>query len=410
MHDETRSPGRPEVRAPEKAVRPATLSEAFSGRRNSIAFLRWLFAIAVVVDHTYSTGGFNRAQGPISHWTVGQATLGDLAVVGFFILSGYLVTRSRDRMDSGGRYMWHRFLRIFPGFWVCLIVTAFILAPIEWQFETNKGVSALFALHDGPLQYVRKDFFLTMHQWVIGPLLSGTPMAHRGNLPVWDGSLWTLIYEFRCYIVVAVVCLALSQTIRRRAFVVLTVGAALIMAVIKIDPNAEFFKFIPFVEPFAFIKFTFCFLLGALAYYYGEYIPIRREAFVGAAIVFLYTLHSGGLYFIGFVAFAYCLMCAVVLLPIYRWDRFGDLSYGIYIYAFPAQQMLAAHNFQKYGPIPFMLVSIVLCSIAAYGSWHLVEKWALRLKGIAWPRRLSLAPAGAHRSAPIARRSTADEG
>jgi peptidoglycan/LPS O-acetylase OafA/YrhL len=367
-----------------------------------------LFAILVVVDHSYSTGGFHHGQGPVGRWAEGQASLGDLSVLGFFVLSGFLVTRSRDRMPSGGRYLWHRVLRIFPGFWVCLAVTAFILAPIEWRYETHQRLSALFSLHTGPLQYIRQNFFLTMHQWEIGPLLSNTPMALRGSPAAWDGSLWTLIYEFRCYIIVALICVAMSQAFRRRAFVAMTIATAFVLATLKVDPHAAYLKLIPYATSLAFVKFTLCFMLGALAYYYAEYIPIRREAIIAATIVFLYTLHSGGFYFIGFVAFAYCVMYAAVHLPIYRWDRFGDLSYGIYIYAFPAQMMLAAHGFQRYGLFPFIAVSIVLSSLAAFASWHLVEKWALRLKGVAWPRRLRFGWSGAGPSTIVAQ-STADE-
>jgi peptidoglycan/LPS O-acetylase OafA/YrhL len=397
------------IHSPQASTRAITLQESFSGRHNSIAFLRWLFAVLVVVDHSYSTGGFHHGQGPLGHWAAGQASLGDIAVLGFFILSGFLVTRSRDRMPSGGRYMWHRFLRIFPGFWVCLLVTAFVLAPIEWQFETNQSLSTLFSFRNGPFQYIRHNFLLTIHQWEIGTTLSNTPLASRGSPAAWDGSLWTLIYEFRCYVVVALICVAISQVFRRRAFVALTIGTGFVLATLKVDPHAGYLTLIPFATSLPFVRFTFCFLLGALAYYYAEYIPVRREAIVAAAIVFLYTLHSGGFYFIGYLAMAYCVMCAAVLLPLVRWDRFGDLSYGIYIYAFPAQMMLAAHGFQRFGLFPFIAVSIVLSSLAAFASWHLVEKWALRLKGVAWPRRLRLGLAGA-RPASVVAQSTADEG
>ena len=58
-----------------------------------------------------------------------QTNIGTLAVFGFFVLSGLLITRSARRAGVG-RYCWHRALRIFPGLWVCLLVTAFVVAPL----------------------------------------------------------------------------------------------------------------------------------------------------------------------------------------------------------------------------------------------------------------------------------------
>ena len=401
VEDLTSTPGAQlSVSGVEVAHRVPTLAETFSSRRNSIAFLRWFFAVSVVVDHTYAIARFDHGQGLISRWTAGQDSLGGLAVAGFFVLSGFLVSRSRDRMASGLRYLWHRVLRIFPGFWVCLLVTAVVLAPIEWHFESGKGISALFSYRNGPWQYLRANYLLTIHQWTIGPLLSHTPRAQVGASAgaAWDGSLWSLIYEFRCYIVVAVVGLIASRLVRRRTFVVLTILMAGLVAVYEVMPKhtvLHTFSFIePFIAPAGFVRLAFCFALGALLYFYADSIPIRGELLALSAAVFLVTLHYGGLYLIGFVAFAYCILGAAVRLPIYRWDRFGDLSYGIYIYAFPAQMLLAAHNFQRFGLLAFLLASITISSLAAFASWHLVEKNALRLKSLAWPRRLRLPPVG----------------
>lgn len=362
-----------------------TLKDAFSSRRNSIAFLRWLFAVLVVVDHSYPLGGFNRGQGPISNWTVGQASLGDLSVLGFFVLSGFLVTRSRENIASTPRYLWHRCLRIFPGFWVCLAVTAFILAPIEWHHETGRWTGLFAFKTTGPLQYLRHDFLLTMHQWTIGPTLSNTPWAKSSGVAAWDGSLWTLIYEFKCYLLVAVVAVVASQALRRQIYVGLTILSTVAITLWLVNPTWVL-RVLPELQLFAFLRFLFVFLLGGLAYLYADRIPITREAMVVAALVFLYTLHTGGVYIIGYVAFCYCVLCAAALLPVYRWDRFGDLSYGIYIYAFPIQMMLAARAFQRHGVYAFIATSLVLSTVAAFASWHLVEKHALRLKHVAWPR------------------------
>src|SRR5580658_74946 len=92
-------------------------------RNNSIGFLRFLFATMVIWSHAYGNGGFG--YDPLARLNPNGATAGFLGVGGFFVLSGFLITRSYETVNSVGRFIWHRFLRIFPGFWVCLVVTAF---------------------------------------------------------------------------------------------------------------------------------------------------------------------------------------------------------------------------------------------------------------------------------------------
>lgn len=49
--------------------------------------------------------------------------------MGFFTLSGYLISASYDRLPDVLHFVRNRLLRIFPGFWVCLLVTGFLIAP-----------------------------------------------------------------------------------------------------------------------------------------------------------------------------------------------------------------------------------------------------------------------------------------
>jgi peptidoglycan/LPS O-acetylase OafA/YrhL len=53
-------------------------------------------------------------------------------------------------------------------------------------------------------------------------------------------------------------------------------------------------------------------------------------------------------------------------------EKTGDLSYGIYIYAFPIQQALM--HFFNFGPFELMITSLPLSIAAGYASWHWVEK------------------------------------
>ena len=85
-------------------------------KSNAIGFLRLLFAVVVVWSHAFSIRQFGyRNFDPVFSWSHWQFTAGELAVGGFFTLSGFLITRSRERLDST-TFLWRRILRIFPGF------------------------------------------------------------------------------------------------------------------------------------------------------------------------------------------------------------------------------------------------------------------------------------------------------
>jgi peptidoglycan/LPS O-acetylase OafA/YrhL len=111
-----------------------------------------VLASSVIVSHAYVLSGQPEREF-VLRFSGGQQGLGGMAVAGFFVVSGFLVTAS-VRTASPARYAWRRFIRVFPGYWVCLVVTAFVFAPLAWLYE--RGFTAGFAeAPQGPLDYLR---------------------------------------------------------------------------------------------------------------------------------------------------------------------------------------------------------------------------------------------------------------
>jgi hypothetical protein len=114
---------------------------------------------------------------------------------------------------------------------------------------------------------------------------------------------------------------------------------------------------------------------------WGDKIPIddRLAMAAGAIAIFTYFFASGWNVY-GQFFFLYVLMWCAVRLPLQNWEKHGDLSYGIYIYAWPIQQFVAFFDIYKLGWFAYHVIVVVACHIAAYLSWHLLEKRALSLK------------------------------
>jgi peptidoglycan/LPS O-acetylase OafA/YrhL len=347
--------------------------------------LRFAFAATVLLNHSFILGGFG-SDDPLMFWSHGQISLASMAVDGFFVLSGYLITRSYMSSPSTVRYVWRRFIRIFPGFWVCLILTAAVFAPIVLIHErgTLSGADWLGG-DESPVSYVLGNGLLNMHQWMIWHLFSTVPLTQmQANFGVdpganaFDRPLWTLRYEFECYLLVAaagVLGMLRKLKIATVIWTALLAGYLLLLALHPVQLHAPFSDYQRF-------RLWFMFALGALAYLYGRHIPMRWWYGLVATAVLVGTLAFGGYEVAGRIAFAYVCMWMSIYLPLRRFDARGDFSYGVYIYGWLVAQMLADYNVYKLGLIDFLAITAMISLALAFLSWHLVEAPAQRLRSI----------------------------
>ncbi|MFF5976872.1 acyltransferase family protein [Streptomyces sp. NPDC012769] len=392
-----------------------TVAELFTGRDNSLGFLRLALATAVVVSHAriLGYGGKEHLLG-FSH---GQLTLGTISVYGFFVLSGILVSRSGARLPVG-RYFWHRVLRILPGFWVCLLFTAFVAAPfLHWYVRGDLGG---FSGPAGPLDYVQANWSLAMRQYDISGILtelrgSGAQVYNSA----FDGALWSLRYEFLCYVGVAVLAVTGVLTRARRAVLLVTAVLFWLVARQALDKpfwhgpsEARYFEAVELpllgvVTPAYTIYLGLAFCLGVLIELYRDRIPVSDWLGAASLAVVAGSLHYGYFFVFGIPAFAYALVWLAIRLPA-PFRRIGarnDYSYGIYIYGFVVQQVLAVIGWTRWGMPAYLGLTMVFTLILAAASWHLVERPALRMKDL-WrrppaPRLPQPAKAPAEPEAPV---------
>jgi peptidoglycan/LPS O-acetylase OafA/YrhL len=117
-----------------------------------------------------------------------------------------------------------------------------------------------------------------------------------------------------------------------------------------------------------------------LAYTYRDLIPLNRVAALGASLALVVTVATGTYAEFGLLAVAYLTLFLAVTLPATRINTTTDVSYGVYIYGFPAQQLLVAFGANRFGPAPFFILAASITLVLAWFSWRLVEKPAMRLR------------------------------
>ena len=332
-----------------------SLGDALGSRDNALNFIRLCLASSVILSHTILLGGY----GP--GWYSFFATWGPWAVNGFFVLSGFLIAGSRMRTPLAP-FLWRRTIRIMPAFWVNLVIIAFVFAPFSTVLTGQE-----YSLADG-WTYVAANWDLKITNWTVGSTLDGA-----FNPEAWNGSVWSLWYEFGAYIVAAL--LLLLPVARRHGAAVF--GLLTLLAII--GPELQSLRLASF----------FC--AGMFLYFVRDRISMHWGVAAGSLAIVLVLASQGLGAAWGQLPYGFLLLWLGGRLPI-RWGAVNDLSYGVYIYAFPMQQFLAITVADR---LPFLVSCAIALALAtgwATASWYWVEKPALKLKDMV-PLNKQTAPA-----------------
>lgn len=338
------------------------LNQAFNPRANALNAWRLTLASGVILWHSWPLTGRGIAYPPAAQ------LLNQVWVDGFFALSGFLITRSWLRNPRLGQYILARGLRIFPGLWICVLVIAFAIAPIA---VTVQGESAAKLLKStAPFEYALNNSVLNVFYLGIAGTPRGVPWSG-----VWDGPLYTLVFEVMCYIAVAglgIVGIAGRRSTSLVAFVLALIGALLFSFPIRAELGATLLQMIS--------RFALMFAAGALLYQFRDVIPARWSLVVISLSIVVAASLMPNYRVIAAIPLAYFIIVSGSLVHHKRLNLRNDLSYGTYIYAWPVQQLLVICGLKFMNPIIFAIVSAVATLPLAALSWILVEKRALSLK------------------------------
>lgn len=345
----------------------ATLSEYTDGRDNNFNLIRFFAALLVLISHSYPLAIGDRSAEPLRQ--IVGITLGTVAVDVFFISSGFLVTRSLDRTRDVIGFAIARALRIYPGLLCSTLITIFVAA----LFLTELPLGDFFS-HRETVDYFLSNLSVLRHvAFYLPGVFEATPFPRVVN-----GSLWTLPIELRMYVSIAMLWTAIRlirapKWIYAFSIFVIAIGLLALHIAEHYIEGAE-------SGP---VRMGGMFFAGAFFYIYRKRIQLSSRT---AAVIALGTLAScvtPGAFFLAYTLGITYLVFAMAYLPngrIRLFNRVGDYSYGMYVYAFPIQQIIAS-LVPGITPTTMMLLAFPPTLVMAIVSWHVVESRVLGLKG-----------------------------
>lgn len=324
---------------------------------NSFGEVRLLLALIVFFAHL---GALTRADE--LEWFASTFDA-DLAIKGFFSISGFLVTRSFFRSSSFIRFYEKRIRRIFPAYFSCIV-----FCSVVGFFVSELSAGVFFLSEDFFSYFLANIFFLNF----IAPDLPG---AFGNNISsAVNGSLWTIKVELSLYIMVPFIVVIFSRLGSIFGFLILFlfgVGWFLYFSFMFDQPIGErLARQFPGQLPFFVVG---CFLAVT------DFPKFWRWALVLTFVIYYFFLDI-------FLPFGMAAVLSMLLYPVaiifismskilsFGVDRFGDFSFGIYLFHFPVIQLI--EHLGVFDAHPYYGLFLCMLSVfsLAFLSWHVVER------------------------------------
>ncbi len=363
----------------------ARLNTLLQRNQNSLDFIRFVAAIMVIFSHAFplSLGMDFQRYDPMVWLTNSQATSGTVAVNIFFVISGFLITASMVQSQNALTYLKARFLRIYPGLLVVVLLTMFVLGPLVTTLSLREYLS-------DPATYQYLGMLrLNGSENVLPGVFATNNFAF-----VINPSLWTLYYEVLCYLLILL--LWLTRLLKKRWILGLfieflglnLIGYLLVPTLSGFGIHNRLFDLshaVFFSDLLSnFMHLTPLFLSGGVFYFYRNRIVMKPRYLTLGVIFLVVSIITGTgfitLWFPTFGTYTLLYVASSSRSPFKSFGKHGDFSYGLYIYAGPVQQTLT----YLFGGVMLPMVNFALAMpitlFIAMLSWHFVEKPALRLK------------------------------
>lgn len=343
-------------------TRPPRLSGVCGGRDNNLNLMRFLAATLVMFTHAFGITGHTASEPFHRTFDIGA---GDFGVNVFFVLSGFLVTKSWEGRTLP-EFAWARCMRIYPGLWVSVLLTVTLTGLF---FATLPAVS--FWLSSDTLKYLVHNFMMLPR---FGAQLD-LPHAFPFHEAQFNVSLWTLPLEIEMYLTLALVGTLFGVRARYVAVLVL-LGCGIVLVSKLTDSRHDML--------YARGRFLYFFFAGSLAYVLRNWIRLSGRTAAALLGVIIVSIVVSSSFLVRQAVLALVLPYLLLWFAyvpagvIRRWNALGDYSYGLYIYSVPIQIAILTLGIGT-TPATNLAVAMLVALTFAVGSWHLLERRALRI-------------------------------
>ena len=317
-------------------------------------------AFFVLVSHSFGLLGKGLQQ-PGLWYSDKHLVASDLGLYIFFTISGYLVTQSLINSDSLKQYAWKRFLRIMPA-----LIVVNLACIVMGGFITSLPFSA-YLFNTATWTYFLKNTTLIVNQFTLPGVFT-----HLRDDSV-NASLWTLLVEVECYVLLALGAYAI--VVRKWLFLLCFILFEALRIYLHLIHNTHI-KGLDVEVDFTYGTYFF---LGSLLYVFKEDIRLR---WLYANVLMAIALLSVSSIFqpvTEAVFIAYCILIVGDSKSIVNLKGF-DLSYGLYLYAFPVQQFILYMAGYEINVWIHILLTTIFTLVFAWLSWTFVEKPLLKMK------------------------------
>ncbi|MGF0238909.1 acyltransferase family protein [Rhodococcus sp. IEGM1300] len=332
------------------------LNHALLRDNNNADLLRLVAACAVIWGHAYALVPGSTTTEPIGN-LLGFDYSGSLAVEFFFFLSGILVTNSWINNSSPLNFILARFFRVFPALFVSAAACVLLLGPLL----TTLPLNSYFA--DSQL------FIAIFRHPYVEYSLPG--VFEHSSYPLTNGSIWTIRYELIMYAML--LAAGLCGVFRNKLFATVVLIAILVTSMFF----PEEVQLIGLMNVNIGGRLPAFFAFGALLAIYKDQANIDIRVVAGLILFAWIFRHGSAFQFVFYPAFLITALWLMTTEPIKAMRLPGDFSYGVYVFGWPIQQVIAA-EFPTFSIHANQAVTITVSLALASISWFLIEKPCIR--------------------------------
>lgn len=325
-------------------------------RKNNFDLIRLLLSLTVFLVHSYQLSLKPELK------IITSFLNSEVAINSFFIISGFLISLSYERSKSTIDYITKRIRRIYPAYFFVVVLCAIMAAALS-EMPPSRYFSADL------IKYLLANLsFLNL----LHPELPG--VFTDNHVTAVNGALWSIRFEVTFYLLIPIIGAFFHLRSKHLGFLLIFICIFLsyvFLDFISSRLNNEALSLLAFHLPVQLL----CFMCGAFLFHYFDFFEKNfLRAFLVSVICYVINKYLNIPLLTPIFLSVICIFIACNFIYLGNFGKFGDLSYGVYLWHFPVLQTLISLKMFDSNPYIFLLAATIIVLVLAFLSWHIIEK------------------------------------